>query len=241
MSPSSSSGHPSARGKLISTDPLSEGDLFLNACVGRNTGSHDNAVGYSGGFQAAAETMLRLLDVPTPPKAHENWGANQLVDMLVYPICYCARHHVELVLKASLPKAWAIFKLRSPNKPEGLSEPRPFENTHSVLQVWTQLHAICGKSDPRLGALTLAMKPHIEDIDSIDVSGQTFRYATDAQGGALHLDDLSHINLQFFADGYAELCALLGDLEIQLDLIRGEYLTGTFTSKLNRATLYVIA
>lgn len=229
------------RGKLISTSQKSGDDWFLNACVGKNTGSHDNSVGYSGGFQSAAELMLRTLSVPVPPKASEDWGAYPLVDMLVYPICYCARHHVELVLKASLPKAWAIFKIKFPHEAQGMSKPKAIEKTHSVLQVWKQLHTLCEKGDSRLAELTTAIHPYIMDIDSIDASGQTFRYADDADDGTRHLDDLSHINLRFFADGYAELCDLLESLELHLDQIWFEMSFGSFTVKLNRNDLHEIA
>ncbi len=241
MSQPSASKSSVVRGKLISTGAFSDEEWYLNACVGKNTGARDNSVGYSGGFQSATEIMLRLLGVPTPPAASECWGENALVDMLVYPICYCARHHVELVLKASLPKAWAIFKLKSPHEPQGLSEPRAREITHSVLKVWEQLHAICEKGDSRLAALTLAMHPYILDIDSIDASGQTFRYAEDAQDGTRHLDDLSHINLGFFADGYAEVSELLERLEVELDVVRAEMIVGAYTVKLNREQLHEFA
>ena len=241
MSDSFAPARSPIRGKLISTGQESEYDGFLNACVGKNTGSQDNSVGYSGGFQSAAEIMLRILNVPAPPKASENWGDYPLIDMLVYPICYCARHHVELVLKTSLPKAWAIFKIKSPQEAQGMSEPRTVEKTHSVLEVWRQLHALCEKGDSRLAELANALHPYILDIDSIDVSGQTFRYATDADDGTRHLDDLSHINLGFFADGYAELCELLESLELHLDNVRSEMIVGSFTRKLNRNDLYEIA
>jgi hypothetical protein len=229
------------RGKLISTTHEAGYDWSLNACVGNNTGSRDNSGGYSAGFQSAAEIMLRILNVPRPPSASETWGGYPLVDVLVYPLCYCARHHVELVLKASLPKAWAIFKIKSPHEAQGMSAPRAIEKTHSILEVWTQLHALCEKGDSRLSQLTAAIHPYILDIDSIDASGQTFRYAADAEDGARHLDDLSHINLGFFAHGYAELCELLERLEMSLDFVRSEMLVGSFTVKLNRDDLYEIA
>ena len=108
------SAPPPRRNRLLSQNPLSEDDWYLNACVGANTGAHDNSVGDSGGFQAAAEILLRLSRVATPPRAHEHWGANPIVDMLVYPICYCARHHAELVLKSALPKFWLFSRLARP-------------------------------------------------------------------------------------------------------------------------------
>ncbi|MCR5891195.1 MULTISPECIES: hypothetical protein [Burkholderia] len=214
----------------------------LNACVGKNTGSFDNSIGYADGFKSAAEVMLKLLGVAKPAAADEHWGESLLIDTLVYPICYSARHHVELALKRALPRAWKIFKMRSPNSSHGLSKPQATELTHSVLDVWSDLDAICSKAaDQRLSVLVENLKPYVIGIDEIDKSGQTFRYASNAEDSSLHLSDTPHINLQYFAEGYAELCELLEELERCLDALVFEYSTGTFTSKLNREQLVVIA
>ncbi|MBN3756054.1 hypothetical protein G3N95_24140 [Paraburkholderia sp. Tr-20389] len=222
---------------------MSPGDNWhLNACVGSNTGSSDNSYGYAEGFKAAAELMLRLLNVDKPAAADENWGSDLLIDTLVYPICYSARHHVELALKRAVPRAWRIFKMRSPNDSHGLSEPRQNELTHSVLDVWSNLDAICEKTaDPRLSVLVKNLKPYVIDIDQIDRSGQTFRYASNAEDSSAHLSGTSHINLQYFAEGYAEVCALLEELQLRLNALVVEYSMGSFTSKLNRDQLVEIA
>lgn len=214
----------------------------LNACVGTNTGSSDNSYGYAEGFRTAAESMLKLLGVARPAATDDNWGAGLLLDTLVYPICYSARHHAELALKRALPQAWEIFTMRSPNNPQGLSQPRQNEVTHSVLSVWRLLDEICCKAgDQRLSTLVKNLEPYVKGIDQIDNSGQTFRYASNADDSTPHLSDTSHINLQHFADDYAEMCKLLEELELRLNALVVEYSMGSFTSKLNREQLVEIA
>ncbi|WP_175864472.1 hypothetical protein [Burkholderia cepacia] len=240
---SSTNARNSAGSKKFIRAPMNPGDNpFLNACVGTNTGSSDNSYGYAEGFRTAAELMLKILGVARPAATDDNWGADLLLDTLVYPICYSARHHVELALKRALPQAWAIFTMRSPNNPQGLSKPRKNEVTHSVLGVWSLLDAICSKvGDDRLSILVKDLEPFVEGIDEIDSSGQTFRYASNADDATLHLRHTSHINLQHFADDYAEMCKLLEELELHLNALIVEYSMGSFTSKLNREQLVEIA
>lgn len=227
-------------GALFKSATETGNDWHFNACVGHNTGSNENSFGYSSGFEMATEVMLASLGVPTPPGASGDWGANPLVDLLVYPICYSARHHVELVVKRMLTKAWKAFRLRSPNDSHGLIEPGSAID-HSVQLFWQQLHEICSKTDSRLRLLTEALDPYIQDIELIDSSGQAFRYASDARSSRRHLSAVSHIDLIHFAAGYKEMCHLLDELEYALMDVTSELETGTFTSKLTRDQLLHIA
>lgn len=227
-------------GALIKSAVDTGNDWHYNACVGRNTGSSENSVGYSGGFEKATEVLLASLGIAPPPAAGDRWGRDRLVDMLVYPICYCARHHVELALKRVLPKAWTAFKIRSPNDAKGLSEPTN-NIDHSVMLFWKQINDICGKTDARLGTLSAALEPYIHDIELIDSSGQVFRYAADARTAELHLGEVNHIDLIHFAAGYAKMSRILEDLEYALIDVTCELETGSFTTRLARDQLMEIA
>lgn len=214
----------------------------LNACVGGNTGSYDNTGGYVDGFKSAAEVLLRSLGVAKPPKADENWGSGSLIDTLVYPICYCARHHVELALKHAIGKAWTILNMRPRKEPHRLSTPRKNEITHSLFSVWEPLNNICtATADQRLIQPITSIRPYVVALDDVDQSGQTFRYATSAEDSSPHLAEISRINLQHFAEWYAELSELLEELALTLDFLEFEYSAGSFTKELTRPQLVEIA
>ena len=73
-------------------------DFSLNACVGDNTGSDDD-YGYVVGFAQAALALIAVAKQQyfVDPDTNEQVVAYQ--DALIYPICFTARHHIELFLK----------------------------------------------------------------------------------------------------------------------------------------------
>ncbi|MBP4047461.1 hypothetical protein [Chromobacterium violaceum] len=77
---------------------FSIGETYLNACVGDNGFADDRT--YADGFATAVEKLV---------------GAairrEVLVDTVIYPICFCARHYIELFLKYNVRKISNIKKL----------------------------------------------------------------------------------------------------------------------------------
>lgn len=213
----------------------------FNACVGHNTGSRDNSESYSDGFQIGTEVLLKAAGVSAPDGAGEKWGEYPPVDALVYPICYGARHHAELVLKRIAQQSWELYKLRRPNNPQKFDQPKTVDLSHNTYDVWEQAHSYCEATDARLAALSAELEPYIRDIDHVDDTGQAFRYPVSAQTSNLHLTGLSVINLAHFAAGFAKMTDLLERLESMIFNVRQEVATGTYTSKLNREQLVAIA
>lgn len=238
---SSSAGKRPLSGTLFK--PISAGmnSFSLNACVGHNTGSIDNSESYSDGFQIGTEVLLRAAGVSAPEGAREGWGAYPPVDALVYPICYGARHHAELVLKRITQRMWELYNLRWPDNPKKFAQPKQIDLSHNTYDVWEQLHGYCVATDARLAEVSAELEPYIRDIDYVDDTGQAFRYPTSAQTSAMHLTNLSIINLAHFSEGFARMTALLESLESRIINVREEVSTGTFTSKLNREQLVAIA
>lgn len=214
----------------------------LNACVGENTGSPDNSIGYAGGFQSAAEILLKQAGVSKPKESAETWGIYPLVDMIVYPILYCARHHVELDLKRILPKITFLNNYRKNiTKASNPTTESKETITHSVLNVFGKIENLSKSTDPRLIEYVEKIRPYVLEIESIDQSGQTFRYAIDSENSKLHLAEISRINLQSFANGYSKLCEILEEFDILATSLEIEYRTNTMTKELNREQLLDIA
>ncbi|HDS1321628.1 TPA: hypothetical protein UMV35_000277 [Stenotrophomonas maltophilia] len=215
-------------------------DPHYNACVGENTGSVENAPLYAGGFEKATEVLLVSLGLVPPSNARPMWARGRIEDILVYPICYCARHHVELSIKHLIPLAWTAFKLRHPNDRKGLSKPE-IGTKHSIKLYWNMLNDICKATDSRLESLAGALEPYIQDLESVDSTGQVFRYASNSDDDELHLEELDHIDLAHFAQGYAELCKILEDIRYTLMTVEAEAACGSFAGPSGRDTLRKIA
>lgn len=82
-------------------------DFALNACVGNNTGSSDDS-GYITGFAQAALVLIAAAKVQSfkDPTTGDEIAVYQ--DALIYPICFNARHHIELFLKRQIRRVAAL-------------------------------------------------------------------------------------------------------------------------------------
>jgi len=229
-----------ATGVLFRSAVDAGADTHYNACVGENTGAVENTPIYADGFEKATEVLLVSLGLAPPPGARSTWARGRIEDLMVYPICYCARHHVELAIKHMLPLAWRAFRLRSPNDRKGISKPE-IGTKHSIKFYWRMLNEICEATDDRLKDLAGALEPYIQDFESVDATGQVFRYATDSDDDELHLQALDHIDLAYFAEGYAELGKILEDLRYALMTVEVEAACGSFAGPSGRETLRKIA
>ncbi len=198
------------------------GDEFthLNACVGNN-GFVDKLT-YANGYGKATKLLIEAV-------IEDNISI--FVDDIVYPICFNARHHIELFLKWAVPKVKAI---------RNTSSEIHLSTTHDLEKLFGELDRLCNKTDFRLGFLTSKMAGFINDFCEIDPTGQTFRYP-DNRENARHLEKTPIINILVFRDRYLELTGLIEEFVEAIYVLTDEYRTGTFTSKLSRHQIAQIA
>ncbi|WP_146056713.1 hypothetical protein [Chromobacterium alticapitis] len=95
-------------------------------------------------------------------------------------------------------------------------------------------------ADGRLRELLYRMDEYLSDINAMDSTGQTFRYAVDRDGNQ-HLEDFPLINLERFYKRYLELCELMREFSYSIDYIDLEYRTGSFTNNLSREDIFRLA
>jgi hypothetical protein len=122
----------------------------------------------------------------------------------------------------------------------GLQEPPEQDERHGLIPIWRTLNEISDKADQRLAKAVSDLEGLIQDFNKVDPTGQVFRYATGLDNTP-HLKDITHINLQAFAERYAKLCRELEELHNLLSALTEEYATGSFTRELNREQLFEMA
>ncbi|MFP3586390.1 hypothetical protein SCB29_22395 [Paraburkholderia sp. SIMBA_055] len=200
----------------------------LNACVGENTAG-DNSYGYMTGFAQATEVLLEA----AKKQYYEVAGTDEMrgvyMDALIYPICFCMRHHIELFLKRQLLK---VSRLRNPS----IDVPA----IHELGDLLDALKEACETEDRRLSPKLAALESTITAFDRMDPNGQTFRYST-SNDGTPHLADVSHINLAVLGEAVTHFNAAADDFDHYVEAIAQEYWQGTFTKKLSRVDLYELA
>jgi hypothetical protein len=195
-------------------------DMDLNACVGNN--GHVGKRGYGAGFAEGAKLLLAELVKD---------GTEATVDTLIYPICFSARHSIELFMKEQIER---MGRLRS-TVPVAATA-----TTHDLSNLWEEFARVAVATDRRFAEFVPRLADYIGDFAEIDPTGQTFRYPDDNESKR-HLVATSIINVVLFKKRFEELAALIEDFEILSDLVREEYRCGTYTDKLSRADLSDIA
>ena len=195
-----------------------------NACVGDN-----GAPGYweySKGFSSGAN---QLIDQIVYTEDEDNQ-----VDHLIYPICFCMRHSVELRLKGAIQKLQDIEKLRGNRFEVDL------EKSHDIGSIWRALSERGSAVDDLYRILFGKAEPLVLDIALIDATGQTFRYPLSAESNK-HLTDVTTINVVHLQRRFRALEEFLDELYLLGMYLFDEYARGTFTRNLSRRDICGIA
>lgn len=193
----------------------------LNACVGNNTGSDDDH-GYVTGFAQAALALIATAKQQGYVDSDSNEHVAVYVDALIYPIGYCARHHIELFLKRQIAR---VSSLRN-------TLPIVLDSTHVLGDLLDRLKELCATADRRLPALLAPLETAIAEFARIDKTGEAFRYRK-SKGDETHLAEIGIINLQALGQGFARMVAAGEEFERVADAITYEYGQGTYTDKLS--------
>lgn len=205
-------------------------DFSLNACVGANTGSDDD-YGYVVGFAQAALALIAVakLQYYVAPDTDEQVVVYQ--DALIYPICFNARHHIELFLKRQIQR---VAGLRQTTFDQSLL------GEHDLGRLEDELASLCELTDRRLPKYLQPLAASIGAFAEIDPVGQTFRYRR-SRTDELHLDQLQHINLAPLEQTFKKLYEGTEEFERQVDALSYEYAQGTVTPELSRFELAQLA
>jgi hypothetical protein len=205
-------------------------DFSLNACVGDNTGSDDD-YGYVVGFAQAALALIAIAKRQyfVDPDTNEQVVAYQ--DALIYPICFNARHHIELFLKRQIQR---VASLRETTFDQTLL------GEHELRRLLEELMRLCELADRRLPGNLQPLRSSIEAFAEIDPTGQAFRYRRSRED-ELHLGQLRHINLAPLEQTFKKLYEGTEEFERQVDALSYEYDQGTVTPELSRLELAQLA
>lgn len=200
----------------------------LNAVVGKGW-SFDKNHAYMTGFDQAVEVLLSAAMNESFVDPETGDAKAVYIDALVYPICFCARHFIELFLKRQIAQ---ISTLRG----------GPYEDaagTHDLADLWERLRRLV-PLDRRLAPVADKLDEVITDFAVIDASGETFRYAYDLEKNP-HLNDKSHINIGLLSTRLTDLREHAENFELLVEFLRDEYRQLTYTSKLSREDIEKIA
>ncbi len=174
-------------------------DWHLNACI-VHWGEVDHA--YKAGFRKAALQLAeKMCERPIDQ------------DLIVYPIVYLYRHHVELMLKD-------IFRLAADLLDQPISNGQEKHlGRHDLAKLWSMIRPMLDPVSKMVGEDPLP----VADLDGIDAymrqlnvhdpGGASFRYARNHDATRTLGSDLVHINIRSFAIQMEKLADYLNGLE----------------------------
>lgn len=198
-----------------------------NACVGNN-GAPDIYY-YADGY---ADSVSLLIDGLTEGRG--------VLDTLIYPICFCLRHSVELTVKGQIQDLNRLARRREQPITADENEIGSVLNQHDILNLWEFFADKAIASDRRYQPLISASDPLIRCIAQTDPTGQTFRYSYSNEARK-HLTDVSVINVVVLREQFGIIRENLEKITYLTEWLLREYRAGSFTRNLNREDLQAIA
>lgn len=119
-------------------------------------------------------------------------------DTLVYPIVFCYRQYLELLLKDTLVEARRYYEID-----------KVFDNTHPLMDHWQPLRDLLEIRWPSDPEPLNAVEDNLRQFDEVDEGSYAFRYATSRRGEPSLPDEMRHINLRNLAEVVARLGTFL--------------------------------
>lgn len=200
-----------------------------NAIIGAHwTG--DLGYAYREGFMQATLALLAAAAAESYVDPNTDETALVFVDALVYPICFNARHFIELFLKDSIR---AVSALGTNATQVGVIA------THDLTGLWADFATAIAR-DSRLVELGMPLEEVFKEIAEVDNTGMTFRYSHDLDEN-VHLPGIEHINLGVLGDRLRKMFKQAEEFSVCLTVLQQEYAQSTFTGKLHRANIEAIA
>lgn len=160
-----------------------DADWSMNACVNWGGGWTLYAIGYRNAGDALFERV-----------AQDRGEA----DALVYPIVFCYRQYLELMLKDTLVEARRYF---------GIDE--PFDPEHSLMHHWVPLRALLEKRWSDHPEPLDAVGENLGQFDEVDKGSFAFRYSTTTSGQPSLPNEMEHINLRNLSEVVARIGTFL--------------------------------
>lgn len=173
-----------------------QSDWTMNSCLNF---SSDMAVAYADGFKGLAQLGVETLK-----------GNRMGQDILVYPIVFCFRHHIELQLKQAIKHGFYFLgrKMRTPN-------------VHEIDKLWCELRGILKDVKKVTGQYPDPQEMKIaeriiRELTDIDPDGASFRYAKTRDGSDSLNRDLRILNLRSISETVEKLSFFLDCVGIHL-------------------------
>lgn len=158
---------------------------------------HDDWTLYADGYQHAGDLLVEQI----------KGKRNAQLDILVFPIVFLYRQHIELRLKEIIQDGNKLLNIH-----QGV--PRH----HKINELWNQCRKITERVHPQSPIDELdAVEKCINEFAMIDPSSQAFRYPIDT-GGNPSLPSLNYIDLVHLSEVMSKIAMLLNGISMGISV-----------------------
>jgi hypothetical protein len=182
--------------------PDSKNDARVNVM-----GGHSQYV-YPDGYLLGARYLVERIATPRDK------------NVLVYPIIFLYRHHIELVLKRLISRApYLINRSLTDSEKKHLA-------THRLDYLWGDLKPMLSAIWEAAGWQKLdaqdigGVDAYVSQLVEVDLKSFSFRYAQSKEGESSLPSDLKHINMRHFAEMMDRLANYLDDIDTATDCLK---------------------
>lgn len=165
-------------------------ELYGSATIGF---ARDELHLYAYGYRRAAEVLV-----------HHVSTNHTSLDVLVYPVVFLYRHHIELALKLIIRDARILLNELSPQKPG-----------HRLPELWATAKALISRVESCDPVGLDGVDAAIAQIDSVDLRSTVFRYPEDLNG-AKSLTAMTNINFFTLRDALEPVFDMLDGIHTML-------------------------
>lgn len=179
-------------------------NISLNACVGNN-GYIDDKEYCLGYIESTIILAEKIIDLETKELHSSQFMYS--IDTIIYPLCFNARHSVEILLKIILKSFISIISLRK-NCISKKNELEKLLKSHNINAIYASLKSNSNLIDNRYVNLLSKIEPIVLDIGKIDPTGETFRYAFGHKKNnpdKKHLIDVGIISFEYLIKNFSLL------------------------------------
>lgn len=162
-------------------------DWQLNAIVGPHHWS-SSEMAYIWGYESAVGSLTAVAKFVAAGEGQPYPGTDVMIDTIVYPQVFCARHFLELSLKCLLRRVAAIAA-RNANV--------PVPSTHDLSKLFMALLKSARQHAPEVLPFVEKINPMVSTLSQFDRDGDAFRYSV-SKGDAPHLAGIDRINIERF-------------------------------------------
>lgn len=175
---------------------LKSGSWEYNACL--NFGTNQD-YGYIEGYRRSADILVNYI---------QNKMRDQ--DILIYPIVFLYRHHIELRLKELIKKGCDLLD----------DDSQLGKLDHDIEVLWIKCRKILEKICPESKKDLQRIGKIIKQFHEIDPNSFNFRYLTDKKGKRSINPELKSINIKEFSNSLREAVDLLEGASCQISYLQ---------------------